>query len=810
MFKLAYKNISSKPLRSIATILAVAVVVAMVFCMLSFKGAVYDFIFATETSAKGNSDITISTNSSSDRITKIADPLKDMDGVEDIVPSLKLYALFGDEYVQVRGFLAEQLDSLQEIDVVEGDISAMQGGKNSDNIIISQSASRHFALNVGDVMELVLGDKSITCIVGAISEQSGYFLNDSPYQVIGLTKQISKLITGSIDAKGLCNEIYITLKDGVDVNATIAKISSIDAYSQMLVSASQDESYIAEKTQSLTAPVVLAGGAVLLLGIAIIVLLFMMSESEKVAYISKLSVVGATKKQIFTIFLIESAILACVGTIIGSALAIGVFVGLLKLTLSKYVVFSISVGFLFGAGAIGLVTSMLSSLAPILRSFKGTIRENQLNSAKPSVLSRILPLLFAVLTVVSVAIEFCVSEATAVMAVFGMLFALATLVTACASIMRLGAKIMGKAKLPSVKLASLNLVRGKRFSRSVTMLTAGMTIAMMLFMAWSLTTTVFTSYVSEFTDMVFVTNIQASANAEDFKQVEGVADATKMVWKSGEILIDGDTKTMNILGSKDMLDIVDFEYITAKSVVNERISSDKPYVFVDIALQKLYGIQEGDRLEMTIEGQSHTVEVGGVLKHTLFSGNYIVASSEMLDAFFYQKADTILCVNDGDLDNTLGGLRARFAENNYYVISVLEAFRWDMDSMQSVFDLIGTLAVAVAIFIFAVTVASTLIGRGVAKRENVALLNAGMSKKDLLSAEFAEHSLIAFVAYVLSFATSVLLTSSLIHSLRLFGLYFEFMYEAWVVAVVGGVMSAGYALVPLAFNFKKGYTVKRI
>lgn len=35
---------------------------------------------------------------------------------------------------------------------------------------------------------------------------------------------------------------------------------------------------------------------------------------------------------------------------------------------------------------------------------------------------------------------------------------------------------------------------------------------------------------------------------------------------------------MNVLGSKDVLEMVDFEYITPKTTVYERISSDKPYV----------------------------------------------------------------------------------------------------------------------------------------------------------------------------------------------------------------------------------------
>lgn len=806
MFKLALKNITSKPLRFVATTLAVAVVVAMIFCMLSFKGAVYDYIYATETASSGISDITISTNSTSDRIMK-DEPLQSIDGVEQIVPSLKLYAMYDDEYVGVRGFKKGQLESLATIEVIEGDIFKMQSGERTDDIIVSKDAAKHFGFSVGDRVEFTLGTKSVVCYIGAIAKQSGYFLDDAPYLMLGLTENFSSLIFSS---ENLCNEIHVVLQDKSKVEQTINDISAMPEYKDMLVTASKDAQYIEEQTQSLTAPVVLAGGAVLALGIAIIVLLFLMSEGEKVNLISKLKVVGATKRQITSLFLIESALQACMGTIIGSLLAVGVFVGLLKLTLSSSVTFGISVGYLFLAGGIGLVCSILSSLAPILRSFKGSIRENQLDVSKPSKASIALLITFALLTVVSVVIEFCVPSARAIMSVFGIAFSVATLSLACSKAMKIGGKLASKSSLPSVQIGAKNIVRDKRFSRSVTMLTVGMTIAMMLFMSYSLTTNIFTSYVDEFSDMVFVTNIQADVDEAKFEQIDGVKQATKMVWGKSDLRVNGIDKTMNMLGSKDVLDIVDFEYITSKSVVYERISSDKPYVFVDYALKELYGVSEGDALEMNVEGVTKEVVVGGILKHTLFSGNYVVVSADVVKNLYGKQVDTVLATVDGDMDKTVGLLREKYAGNNYYVIKTLDAFKWEMESMQSVFDLIGTLAAVVTIFIFAVTVASSLIGRATTQKSRTALLNAGMSKNALLGAEVFESAFVALVAFVLSFAFSVLITSCLIHALRLFGLYFEFMYEAWVVAAVGGAMSVGYTLIPLALCFKKGYNIKKV
>ena len=809
MLKLALKNLTSKPLRTIATIIAVAVAVAMNFCMISFKGAVFDYIYETETSSAGNSDIVIATNSNSDRITTVAQPLKDIEEVKDIVPSLNLYALLGDEYVSVRAFVANQLQTLQKIDVAYGDLSGMESGVNEDNLVVSKAAAEHFGLKVGDNLKLKLGANEVNFYVGAIAEQSGYFLDDSPYKFVCLTKNASKLVL-PVSANDFCNEIYLFIKDGANIDNVIGKIKGIEKYSTMLVKASKDDAYVEEKTSSLTAPVVLAGGAVLVLGVAVVALLFLMSENEKKTLIAKLTVIGATKRQIFGLFALESFIVSVLGAVVGSALSVGVFVGLLKLTLSTSIAFNVNALYLFFAGAIGFVSAMASSLIPVGRAFKGTIRENQLDSKKAPKWAKWLAVAFFALTIVSLIVEFCVPKATGVAAIFSMVFALLTVATGCIPLVKVVGKGIAKTSSPSMKIAGVNVQREKRFARSATMLTVGVTVSVMLFMAWSLTTSIFSSYIREFENMAFISNVRADVNAEDFKSAEGVKAATKMVWGQCSITLEKQEKNMNLLGSADIIDMVDFEFITPKEIVYERISSDKDYVFVDYALKVLYGVEEGDTFDMTIGDVTRKVIVGGIVKHELFSGNYIVTSSDMLSRTFEKQIDTVLVVSDGkDMQKTVGALREKWADKNYYVISALDAFKWDMESMQSVFDLIGTLAVVVAIFIFAVTAASALIGRGGAEKARSALLNAGMSKNMLLASETFEYMTLAVVALALSVISSVSLTASLIHALRLFGLYFDFMYKTWVVFVTGIAMCGAYTLVPLALNFKKGYNVKK-
>lgn len=147
-----------------------------------------------------------------------------------------------------------------------------------------------------------------------------------------------------------------------------------------------------------------------------------------------------------------------------------------------------------------------------------------------------MPIAFLVLTIICLVVEFCAQQATAIASVFSLVFALCTVATACAPIARGVAKLMQKSSSPSARVAGYAVQREKRFSRSVTMLTVGVTVSVMLFMAWSLTTSIFDSYVKEFENMAFVTNVRADVDVNDFKGADGVKDATKLVWGNALLL----------------------------------------------------------------------------------------------------------------------------------------------------------------------------------------------------------------------------------------------------------------------------------
>jgi hypothetical protein len=118
MLKIIWKSLWAKPARTLASIFAVAVSVMMFFSIFSFRGVVEQFVDGRERSFYGDSDISIETSSSGDRLWGLDTfELCHISGTASIVPSLTLYSLLGDEYIYCRGFEKEDLQKVNQIDV---------------------------------------------------------------------------------------------------------------------------------------------------------------------------------------------------------------------------------------------------------------------------------------------------------------------------------------------------------------------------------------------------------------------------------------------------------------------------------------------------------------------------------------------------------------------------------------------------------------------------------------------------------------------------------------------------------------------
>lgn len=804
---LALKSLKAKPLRTVASVLAVAVAVAMFFCMFSFESAVYRYVFEVETADFGDSDIMITAKSGGDRIA-LVQPLYDVEGVESVTPTVSVYALtaFGDEedkeYLRLRGFDEGGIAGLEGLEIIAGDLEL-----RSDDVVISKATAERFSLRVGDLLPvrgMTSGGKQVNFYVGAIAENRGPFSADSPYTVLGSASRVSSLIiTGTV-----YNEIYVTAEEGADLSELRERIAAMPEYASLTVSECLDEEYIATRARNIASPVTIAGAAVALLAVVAVALVFTAGVRDRRAYAAKLALVGATKKRIAALFATESAVTALLGAVLGSLLAVGVFALMIAVVLSSVTAFAVDTLLLFAAAVTGAVTAFAASLYPLVKVFRSTARENLVGSVGRRRAGVVAASVLAAVTLVLLLVENLVPGAKGALSAVDLVLVIACAAAAAPVLVRALGRSLSRTNSPSLMVAGMSAARERKASSASQILAVGMTVSMLLFTAWSLTTSVFSGFTAEFERMILVTNVSAETDTSAFTSVDGVNSAHLMVWRQATLSADGiGARSVNVLGSADALGLVDFEYLTSREDAERALAEGK--VVLDRSMSELYGVKAGDTVRLDVDGTVREFEVGALVRHNLFNGGYVIVSAEALKEAYDLSPDTVVLTADGDVETVAEEVRSRFADRNYYAVPALAAYEWDTKSLENIFDLIAALAFMLTALAFAVALAGAAAGRSYAGRTRSALLCAGLSKRGLLGAETAEQTLSAVCAFVFALPASALAALCLVNALSLFGLYFGFMYNVGAALAAGLAVLAAYALVPVVFGFKRGYDMRR-
>ena len=804
---LALKSLKAKPLRTVASVLAVAVAVAMFFCMFSFESAVYRYVFEVETADFGDSDIMITAKSGGDRIA-LVQPLYDVEGVESVTPTVSVYALtaFGDEedeeYLRLRGFDEGGIAGLEGLEIIAGDLEL-----RSDDVVISKAAAERFSLRVDDLLPvrgMTSGGKQVNFYVGAIAENRGPFAADSPYTVLGSTSRVSSLII----AGTVYNEIYVTAEEGADLSELRERIAAMPEYASLTVSECLDEEYIATRARNIASPVTIAGAAVALLAVVAVALVFTAGVRDRRAYAAKLALVGATKKRIAALFATESAVTALLGAVLGSLLAVGVFALMIAVVLSSVTAFAVDALLLFAAAVTGAVTAFAASLYPLVKVFRSTARENLVGSVGRRRAGVVTASALAAVTLVLLLVENLVPGAKGALSAVDLVLVIACAAAAAPVLVRALGRSLSRTNSPSLMVAGMSAARERKASSASQILAVGMTVSMLLFTAWSLTTSVFSGFTAEFERMILVTNVSAETDTSAFTSVDGVNSAHLMVWRQATLSAEGiDSRSVNVLGSADALGLVDFEYLTSREDAERALAEGK--VVLDRSMSELYGVKAGDTVRLDVDGTVREFEVGALVRHNLFNGGYVIVSAEALKEAYDLSPDTVVLTADGDVETVAEEVRSRFADRNYYAVPALAAYEWDTKSLENVFDLIAALAFMLTALAFAVALAGAAAGRSYAGRTRSTLLCAGLSKRGLLGAETAEQTLSAVCAFVFALPASALAALCLVNALSLFGLYFGFMYNVGAALAAGLAVLAAYAVVPVVFGFKRGYGMRR-
>lgn len=816
IFKLGFRNIKEKPFKTIGIILVVAMALAIIFSMLSYNESVENFIYATQRSESGLSDITISYRSDSPGKFFNTNELETLkkDTIESAYGALSIYANFGKEeiyttnYGYVRGFENDYFLNNNQIKIVEGDFGKFLS--NVDQVIISKSTAEKFNLDIGSVVKMKVNAQPKEFYVKCIAENFGIFAKNSPYVFVAKVQSVTDLLA-NFNLGNVYNQIFVNLKDGVSKEDGIKKIKALPQFEKNKVEVSLNKESLDGKIKSLTAPISIVGVAVVFLCLFAIISLFASSKNEKQKLISKLKTIGATNAQLTGIIAVELSIIAFLGVAIGIGMAVGVYALLLKWTLGSVLVFKISAWKLILSAILGFFVTLLSGFAPLIASKFLSLREGLTETKRKNIKIEFFVLIGVLLLLIPCLVLMFVlqSKIAGLFGLFSFVLLFVFVVLASPFAMQILEKVFSKSKNIETRLATKNLAKIEQSQKTMRLLSLAVLVTSILLSSYFLTTSIFSSFQKDFEEMIFVANVPNDNESELISnlKIDGVENAVPIVWKQTDLSFGNKNKTVTLIGADEIFDILDFDFQTPKTEIAKKLKQDKNFVFIDKTYSFLYGLKVGDKIQVSLENQKSQFEVGGIVEHRLFSGNYIVIAREQIKKHLnIPSFDTVLLTSKNP-DKVVKDLRLQFSQENYFVIKALDIYNWDIKALDKVFLLLGLLGVLVAIVSAFTIVSNTSFSRAMREKQRAQLMIAGMSKSKIFVMEIFEHLISAVVVFVLVFGLQSLITLSLIKTLLLFDLMQPNLFVTLPVFVVSFIMCVGYAILPIVMNFRKRYNI---
>ncbi|MDR3217209.1 MAG: ABC transporter permease [Clostridiaceae bacterium] len=857
MFKLAIRNLIEKPLKLAAQILAVAFAVTLIFAVLSYKQAVYNYLYDIETLFSGDSDIVISYGAGDSRITAA----KDLSAVTDIeyaVGVLEFYGLAEDEYVRVVGVGKSDLERVQSIEYTNPFAYQMR----DDDAVISESFAAGRGLKVGDGFILSVMGKDRRLFVGAIAKSGGWFDGRAGFETVAVPDFLAASYFSDYAAGGLYNRIYVKLKGGTDADAAVAAINASGVYAGMIAERAVNLADLESNSALFSAPVTVAGVAALFLAAAIVVFLFALTFKGRSGYVSKLKSSGADTGQLLEIFLIENSVLAAVASLIGLALAEGVF----------RLLFYVSFGAARTSGAdasnyavaffIGVVLTVSAGLFPVLYSVRKPIKESADLSRGGSAKFNPIPLLAAVLLAIAAFLTELLSNTARPYAGFiALILWLVVAVLAAPLVLKLlggavsgaltramagktleicspplrdkagaltramaGKTFAGKSGKNVKKgvceplsyaasVGGLTAVRARSGHIIVGLSAAGMAVAMLFVAAGAVTAAHFGSYAGEAANSVVIKGLRASdaALTAELRETEGVASAVPIFWREGEIAGES-SGLIHIIGvsGEDSKELFSFEYITDSGIVTDVLNGlNANSVILDYSYHMAYGYETGDTVTVKYVGKSADFTVAGFIRSNFYVGRYVLCNpAELARAFGTQEYDSAWLTVSGDPNVTVNRLRAEYADRGWYVLTLKEIDANGNAAIAQMLTFINALSATVAAAAVLGVVMNVVLNRSENRRARSQFLSSGMSKLQLFVSELVAQVLTSVAAFVVALPLAAAMVKSVTDGVLLFGLYYGYEFNLISALSVSLPVLAVTALLPVILWYPRDYTIK--
>ena len=744
ILKHIFKNIREKKMRSLIIIFSLIIVSMIATICISMKDEIGEKYAETLRSILGKSDMIIVPT---DEDIKISDIKIENDKVNMFTDLSSPIALkYKDDYKYVL------LDGLEIEKAVESNLLKHNNVSNlkNDELIISKKTAEIFEYNVGDTVTLYLEDGSQKELkIAYIIENKRLLSSESNvYYFITTKETASNILKVEVDN---FSDIYIDVKDDSNISDVYNKIKEDNKDLKIKVEKIVDEEMLEEATQSILQLFSIIFIIVFIMIFFVITGISKLIINERIPVIGTFRSIGATKRKMNLILILENVVYGIIGGTIGAILG-----GLLKNNISN-IFFTTGEGielastkafveskYIVAVIIFTIILQLIMSISAIIKTSRKPIKDIIFNKQDEKYKKSKVKIVIGLVSIIIATVlysqnndsEFSKSIMALVLIILGIALEVPLILSIFSAILKQIGKIL---KMPVFELASSNISNSKTVVNSSEIITITMSLMIIVYVFSTSFLVLFNGIEKVFTTDCLVQNLSKEKSEYEYiKDIEGVKDISYLYAEWTNKKINGEEASFNMLPNNDPDKI--FEFFDGIEVDKEEYKNLKENeIILDDQVLKRYKLAIGDTVKFEISNGDNTYtkqvefKIVGRCDSTYYNSSRQcgIINFEKYKDLFGNIPYFILVKTDLDAEKMASILKDKVSDFGVTVQTVEDYIDEQKQANMSLLSMIFILIGIGIILSFIGIVNNQIIGYIQRRRELAVLYSTAMSKKQL-------------------------------------------------------------------------------
>ena len=778
IFKYIGRNLLEKKLRSFIVIFSIMISTSLFFASTSISDVMINISMERMKQYVGTSDITIKpTDSSPNNYITLEDIEVHDPELEYSIAAIESSGQFrhnDNEVVNfnVMGYKLDELETMNTIKInEEKEIHPFDGNK----IIINKDVSEKFNLALGDMMEIKIGSESYSFLVSGIADKEGLFRGEglNPFAVVP-KEYLEELLHLEHP-----NVAFLKVKDKENLSSLLSTLS--ESYKDYLVEESISDEAIEQQVSGIAVTFLLMTIVVSLISMFIIYSSFKVITIERLTVMGTFRSLGATRRMTNLILLLESVLYGLISGVLGCVLGVGILYAMSLVLadsgVSASILLTVQPLKLLFAFLLALILCILSSIIPILKVSKISVKDIILNnwdnstqrSSKIAPFVGVLFVLFALIapTFLNRTVALPLGIISAILLIVGIIFLIRVIMKWSIKVFRRPfSLIFGN----EGQLALNNLRQDKNVITNISILSIAIATILMINIIGHGVVMELNNYYDKtpkYDVMMTATNMDDSF-IQSVKEVEGVTDVSGVYFKENVAVVDKDSYIglIESANQDQFMEFWNFDIEGNDEALIEELDEGNN-IILSLLKKNQLGVEVGDEISLQINDVTEDYKVIGFMNTSRNSANYGVVSENNLikgnENSFYSM---LYIKSDMDSYELQKKINEKYVDDNVWTMTMMEAASIDMKNSEQQFTILKSFSV-LSLLIGGLSIINNLVISFIQRRRSTAILRSvGMSRSQFVKATFVESLFVGMIGGIVGIIGGLLLINLVPHILQ--------------------------------------------